>query len=57
MQTAPFFIEYLGHRFTIWILCVISFVGIIIECTSHLVVQFVLGRIIVYYRFVNSVEI
>ncbi|KAF3407108.1 High-affinity glucose transporter ght1 [Talaromyces pinophilus] len=47
--TAPIFIELLGHRYTMWILCMISFVGIIIECTSHKVVQFVLGRIIVYY--------
>jgi sugar porter (SP) family MFS transporter len=47
--TAPLFLERLGHRHTIWILCVISYVGIIIECTSHKVAQFVVGRIIVYY--------
>ncbi|KAK5171471.1 uncharacterized protein LTR77_004616 [Saxophila tyrrhenica] len=43
------FIEPLGHRISIWIVCLISFVGIIIECTATTVAQFVVGRIIVYY--------
>ncbi|MCJ1305333.1 hypothetical protein MMC08_008147 [Hypocenomyce scalaris] len=47
--SAPFLIERIGHRYTIWILCIISFVGISIECSSHIVAQFVVGRIIVYY--------
>ena len=46
--TAPLFLERLGHRRTIWILCGISFVGVVIECTSKAVAQFVVGRVIVY---------
>ncbi|KAI0016604.1 general substrate transporter [Xylariomycetidae sp. FL0641] len=39
----------IGHRYSIWLVCVISWVGIVLECTSHTVAQFVIGRIIVYY--------
>lgn len=53
-KSAPLLIERIGHRYTMFILCMISFAGIIVEGTSDLVVQFVLGRIIVYYRFVFS---
>lgn len=31
--------------------CLISFVGIAIECTSRTVAQFITGRIIIYYRY------
>ncbi|KAF2452369.1 general substrate transporter [Lineolata rhizophorae] len=47
--TAPLLIERIGHRLTIWVLCTITFVGVTVECTSHAVVQFVLGRVVVYY--------
>ena len=47
--SAPLYIERFGHRYTIWVLCIISFVGITVECTAHQVAQFVIGRIIVYY--------
>lgn len=46
--TAPVFIERLGHRRTIWILCLLGIVGAIIECTALTVAQFVVGRVIVY---------
>ncbi|CAL5867003.1 uncharacterized protein PFLUO_LOCUS1215 [Penicillium psychrofluorescens] len=47
--TCPLYVEKIGHRYTIWILCIISFVGIILECTSKTMAQFVVGRIVVYY--------
>ncbi|OQV00416.1 hypothetical protein CLAIMM_05911 [Cladophialophora immunda] len=47
--TAPLYIERIGHRYTIWVLCLISFIGVILECTAHKVSQFVIGRIVVYY--------
>jgi hypothetical protein len=53
-QTAPFVIERVGHRYCIFLLCLISLVGISIECTAHTVAQFVIGRIIVYHRFVSA---
>jgi sugar porter (SP) family MFS transporter len=43
------FIEPLGHRYTIWIVCIISWVGIVLECTAHVEAQFVVGRVIVYF--------
>ncbi|RDL36187.1 Uncharacterized protein BP5553_06799 [Venustampulla echinocandica] len=49
-------IESIGHRYSIWIVCVISFIGIIIECTSHEVAPFVVGRCIVYFS-VGAAEI
>lgn len=48
-QLGSTFIEPLGHRWSIWIVCVISWVGVTIECTSHTVAQFVVGRIVVYF--------
>ncbi|RAO68757.1 uncharacterized protein BHQ10_004769 [Talaromyces amestolkiae] len=48
MSSVAFSGKFFG-TLTMWILCMISFTGIVIECTSHKVVQFVLGRIIVYY--------
>ena len=50
----PVFIEMVGHRVAIWTTCMVSFVGIIIECTAGPVSQFVVGRIIVYFRYRSS---
>ena len=50
----PVFIEMVGHRIAIWTTCLMSFVGIIIECTAGPVSQFVVGRIIVYFRYESS---
>lgn len=46
--TASVFIEKLGHRRTIWVLCTVGAVGVIVECTASVVGQFVAGRVIVY---------
>lgn len=46
--SAPLFIENLGHQRTMWILCILGMVGVIVECTAHVVGQFVAGRVIVY---------
>lgn len=46
--TAPVFLERLGHKRTIWILCCIGLAGVIIECTAKAVAHFVVGRVIVY---------
>ena len=43
------FIELVGHRIGIWVTCIVSFIGIIVECTSGPMGQFVVGRIIVYF--------
>ena len=51
-KTAPFYIEKIGHRLTIFALLVITAAGVVVECTAYTVAQFVVGRIIVYYRFV-----
>lgn len=48
---APFLIERWGHRVGFWILVVVVWVGIIIEATAHEVAQFIVGRIIIYFRF------
>ena len=47
--TAPLPIEKFGHRYTMWALCVVTWVGVIIEATSWSVAQFVVGRVIVYF--------
>ena len=47
--TAPFPIEKIGHRYTMWALCVVAWVGIIIEATSYSVAQFVVGRVVIYF--------
>lgn len=49
---APFIIERWGHRVGFWILVVVVWIGIIIEATSKEIGQFIVGRIIIYFRFV-----
>lgn len=47
--TCSYPIERFGHRYTMWMLIIVSWIGITIECTSKSVAQFVMGRIIVYF--------
>lgn len=49
---APFFVERWGHRIAIWILVVVVWIGVIIEASSNHIAQFIVGRIIIYFRFV-----
>ncbi|KAJ5602258.1 sugar transporter [Penicillium lagena] len=46
---APRIIERLGHRWAIWILLIIVWIGIILESTSRHIEQFIVGRIVVYF--------
>ncbi|CAL5869147.1 uncharacterized protein PFLUO_LOCUS3375 [Penicillium psychrofluorescens] len=46
---APLLIERLGHRWAIWILVVIVWVGVILESTSREIAQFIVGRIVIYF--------
>ena len=50
-MTAPMPVEWFGHRYVLWVACLILFIGVILECTAHSVAQFVIGRCIVYYRY------
>ncbi|OAA65780.1 General substrate transporter [Niveomyces insectorum RCEF 264] len=47
---APFVVERWGHRIAIWLLVVVVWLGIIIEATSKNIAQFIVGRIIIYFR-------
>ncbi|KAJ5212494.1 uncharacterized protein N7498_004140 [Penicillium cinerascens] len=47
---APFGIERFGHRWTIWALVVIVWIGVVIESTSKEIAQFIIGRIVIYFR-------
>jgi MFS transporter, SP family, sugar:H+ symporter len=49
---APFLIERWGHRVGFWILVVVVWIGIIIEASAKEIAQFIVGRIIIYFRFV-----
>ena len=40
--------ERFGHRFGMLLLCIVTIVGTIIQCTSKKAAQFLIGRIIVY---------
>lgn len=46
--TAGPLIERLGHRNTMYIMCVLSFIGVILEATSKHWQQFLVGRIFLY---------
>jgi len=40
--------ERFGHRFGMYLLCIVTIVGAIIQCTSKKAAQFIIGRIVVY---------
>ena len=49
---APFLIERWGHRIGFWILVVVVWIGVVIEASANEIAQFIVGRIIIYFRFV-----
>ena len=48
---SPYIVERWGHRIAFWILVVVVWIGVIIEASSKNIAQFIVGRIIIYFRF------
>ena len=50
LQSAPFVVERFGHKISIWCVACIAWLGVILEASSSSIAQFIVGRVVIYFR-------